>query len=161
MVERSGSPSCGGALTACSTAVSHSHLSRTDLSSAGEAAPAPVVLPQRVDVRPGGGLGYQHGPHQRLQRFVHVRRHTDRTMTSQYNPQNEIEPEFAFPDLFEQFEDGFPLEGIIPRGEVVQRHPARPHVDLVAAEGLPTVGHLGRLEGGSALLELPISSVPT
>jgi hypothetical protein len=51
-------------------------------------------------------------------------------------------PEDPLADVLEEPEDGVALEGIVARGEVVERHPAGPHVQLLTGEFFRPARHL-------------------
>jgi hypothetical protein len=51
-------------------------------------------------------------------------------------------PEDPLADVLEEPEDGVALEGIVARGEVVERHPAGPHVQLLTGEFFRSARHL-------------------
>jgi hypothetical protein len=51
-------------------------------------------------------------------------------------------PEDPLADVLEEPEDGVALEGIVACGEVVERHPAGPHVQLLTGEFFRPARHL-------------------
>ena len=102
------------------------------LSSPGESLLAPVVFPDCGDVWSVLGELGQHDSQEGLQHTVYVARYSD----------------LALPNVLKQLEYRLSLEGIVSRGEVIESHSRGPDVNLVTGESVPTIRHLGWLEGG-------------
>ena len=58
-----------------------------------------------------------------------------------------LSPEDPFADVLEEPEDGVALKGVVPRREVVERHPAGPDVQLLPGKGVRTTRHLQKYPG--------------